>query len=113
MDRHRLYGGGGGEGKYYLFFPMAEGLEAKWLRVTVPGNILETPIELNSAVLTSEIKFYYIWPTDAYNGLWFPQLLIVLMDPPAGGKGNDLGIYDYCFFVLFVCFFIPEHSCWR
>ena len=27
------------------------------------------------------------------------------MDPPAGGKGNDLGFYDYCLFFLFVCFF--------
>ena len=53
-------GGGGRRGEVLPFFPMAEGLEAKWLRVTVPGNILETPIELNSAVLTSEIKCYYI-----------------------------------------------------
>ena len=39
MDRHCLYGGGGGERGSTTFFPMAEGLEAKWLRVTVPGNI--------------------------------------------------------------------------
>lgn len=30
---------GGGREEYYLFFSMAEGLEAKWLRVTVSGNI--------------------------------------------------------------------------
>ena len=32
-------GGGGRRGEVLPFFPMAEGLEAKWLRVTVPGNI--------------------------------------------------------------------------
>ena len=41
MDRYCLYGGWGGGGKEELlpFFSMAEGLEAKWLRVTVSGNI--------------------------------------------------------------------------
>ena len=32
-------GGKGGEGGVLPFFSMAEGLEAKWLRVTVSGNI--------------------------------------------------------------------------